>query len=205
LHPLYLLVGSTLLGWLASRLLIWIGQWLGRDGQAQLVIAFALIAATVGAAAMLKLSPLIAMLAFGVASRSEDRRYAVVEPDFTQVSTLLYVVLFVFAGARLEPAHLHEFGLVALAFIATRLAVTLLLTTLLAHANGISTRKGALLGVGLVPLSGFKVILVQYASGFYPEFSSQMSALVIAILVILEIVGPVCTRFALIASGEAKK
>jgi Kef-type K+ transport system membrane component KefB len=204
LHPLYLLIGSTLLGWLASRLLIWIGQFLGRDTQAQLVVAFALVAATVGAAAMLNLSPLIAMLAFGVASRSEDRRYAVVEPDFTQLSTLLYVVLFVFAGARLEPTYLPQYGLIALAFIATRLAVTLALTTLLARANGISTRKGALLGVGLLPLSGFKMILVQYASGFYPEFDTQMSALIVAILVILEIVGPICTRYALMAAGEAK-
>jgi len=204
LHPLYLLIGSGVLGWFASRLLIWIGQWLGRDTQAQLVIAFALVAATVGAATMLNLSPLIAMLAFGVASRSEDRRYAVVEPNFSQLSTLLYVVLFVFAGARLEPMHLREFGLVALAFIVVRLAVTMLLTTVLARANGLSMRKGALLGVALLPLSGFKVILVQYASGVYPEFGSQMSSLIIAILMILEIVGPICTRFALLAAGEAK-
>lgn len=204
LHPLYLLVGSALLGWLASRLLIWLGQWLGRDPQAQLVVAFALIAATVGAASMLKLSPLITMLAFGVASRSQDLRYAVVEPDFTQLSTLFYVLLFVFAGARLEPGYLREFGLIALAFIGTRLAVTLVLTTLLAPVNGISLRKGALLGVGLVPLSGFKVILLQYASGVSPEFSAQMSALIVAILTILEIVGPICTRFALVSAGEAK-
>jgi len=114
------------------------------------------------------------------------------------------VVLFVFAGARLEPMHLREFGLVALAFIVVRLAVTMLLTTALARANGISVRKGALLGVALLPLSGFKVILVQYASGVYPEFGSHMSSLIIAILVILEIVGPICTRFALLAAGEAK-
>jgi Kef-type K+ transport system membrane component KefB len=204
LHPLYLLLGSGLLGWLASRLLIWIGHWLGRDTQAQLVVVFALIAATVGVAIMLDLSALIAMLAFGIASRSEDHRYAVVDPDFSQLSSLLYVMLFVFAGARLEPVYLRNFALVALAFIATRLLVTTALTTLLAHPNGISTRKGALLGVSLVPLSGFKVILVQHAAVFYPEFGSQMSALIIAILVILEVVGPICTRFALVVAGEAK-
>jgi Kef-type K+ transport system membrane component KefB len=205
LHPLYLLLGSALLGWLASRLLIWIGHWLGRDTQAQLVVVFALIAATVGAATMLDLSALIAMLAFGIASRSEDHRYAVVEPDFSQLSSLLYVMLFVFAGARLEPSYLRNFALVVLAFIAVRTLVTTALTTLLSHSNGISMRKGALLGVSLVPLSGFKVILVQHAAVFYPEFGSQMSALIVAILVILEVVGPICTRFALVVAGEAKK
>ena len=114
-------------------------------------------------------------------------------------------MLFVFAGARLEPVYLRNFALVALAFIATRLLVTTVLTTLLAHPNGISTRKGALLGVSLVPLSGFKVILVQHAAVFYPEFGSQMSTLIVAILVILEVVGPICTRYRAGRCGRSKK
>ena len=65
-------------------------------------------------------------------------------------------------------------------------------------------RKGALLGVALTPLSGFKIVLVQQAAGFYPQFGAQLSALMVSILVILEIVGPICTRFALVVSGEAK-
>jgi hypothetical protein len=31
-----------------------------------------------------------------------------------------------------------------------------------------------------------------------------MSALIVAILVILEVVGPICTRLALVVAGEAK-
>jgi hypothetical protein len=46
--------------------------------------------------------------------------------------------------------------------------------------------------------------MVQHAAGVYPEFGAQMTTLTVSILVILEIVGPICTRYALIASGEAK-
>jgi hypothetical protein len=53
-------------------------------------------------------------------------------------------------------------------------------------------------------LSGFKFVLVQHAAGFYPQFGAQLSALMVSILVILEIIGPICTRFALVASAEAK-
>lgn len=204
LHPLYLFFGSAALGWLASRALIWLGHWLGRDGQAQLVLMLALIAATVGLATMFNLSALIALLAFGIASRSENPRHTVVEPDFSQFSALLYVLLFVYAGARLDLTHLRALAPVVLSFIALRLAVTLLLTTSLASINGITFRKGALLGLGLVPLSGFKIILVQQAAGFYPQFGAQLSTLMVSILVILEIIGPICTRYALVASGEAK-
>jgi Kef-type K+ transport system membrane component KefB len=205
LHPLYLLIGSTLLGWVASRLLIWLVRWLGRDTQTQLIVVAALVAATVGVADMFNLSPLIAMLAFGVASRSQDSRYALVDPDFSQLSSLLYVVLFVFSGAHLEVTQLPQFALLALAFIILRLAVFTVLTTLFARANGISLRKGALLGLALVPLSGFKLVLIQYAAGAYPDIGGSMSALILSILVILEIVGPACTRLALVAAGETQE
>lgn len=204
LHPLYLLGGSIALGWLVSRLLIWIGHWLGRDRQAQLILVLALVAATVGMAAMFNLSALIALLAFGIASRSEDRRHALVEVDFSQFNALLYVVLFVFAGARLELSHLRDLAPLVLAFVAVRFGVTALLTTSLASFNGMTLKKGGLLGVALLPLSGFKIIMVQQAAGAYPDFGIQMTTLTVSILVILEIIGPICTRYALIKSGEAK-
>lgn len=204
LHPFYLLVGSAALGWLISRLLIWIGQWLGRDCQAQLILVLALIAATVGIAMMLELSALIALLVFGITSRSDDARHAIVEPDLRQFSGLFYVALFVFAGAKLEIVHLMTFWPVALAFISLRVLIAVAVTTGMARLNGVTVRKGALLGIGLVPLSGFNIIMVQHAVGDYPQFGAQLSALVVSILVILELLGPICTRYALVASGEAK-
>lgn len=204
LHPLYLFAGSVLLGWIASRLLIYLGTFIGRDNQAQLVLTIALIAATVGVSTMLKLSALIALLAFGIATRTRNPKHALVETDFGPYNALLYVFLFVFAGAKLELRYFFEMAPIALAFIALRFAVTLLFTTALSSFNRLSMRKGLLLGVSLIPLSGFKVIMVQHAAGSYPQFSGQLGALMVSILVILEIIGPICTRYALVASGEAK-
>ncbi len=204
LHPLYLFIGSVLLGWIASRLLIHLGTFIGRNNQSQLVLTIALIAATVGVSTMLKLSALIALLAFGIATRTRNPKHALVETDFGPYNALLYVFLFVFAGAKLELRYFIEMAPIALAFIALRFAVTFLFTTGLSSFNGLSLRKGMLLGVSLVPLSGFKVIMVQHAAGFYPQFSGQLGALMVSILVILEIIGPICTRYALVASGEAK-
>jgi Kef-type K+ transport system membrane component KefB len=204
LHPAYLLIGSLLLGWIASRLLIWCGHWLGKDSQARLILMLALIATTVGIAMLLKLSPLIALLAFGIAGRSRDPRHPVIEPDFSQFGTLLYVLLFVYAGARLELSHLATLGQIVLAYIALRFVVTTFWSTALARLNGLTWRKGVLLGVTLLPLSGFKIVVMQQAAGLYPDFGGDLSALMVSILVITEIAGPVCARYALIASGEAK-
>jgi Kef-type K+ transport system membrane component KefB len=204
LHPLYLFAGSVLLGWLASRLLVHLGGFIGRDNQAQLVLTIALIAATVGVATMLKLSALIALLAFGIATRTGNARHTLVETDFGPFNALLYVFLFVFAGAKLELRYFVEMAPIVLAFVVLRFAIAMLFTTTLSSFNGMSLRKGALLGLSLIPLSGFKVIMVQQAASFYPLFSGKLVALMVSILVILEIIGPVCTRYALISSGEAK-
>lgn len=205
LQPLYLLLGSTLLGWLISRLLLLIGKWLRRERQGQLILILALIAATVGIAVMLHLSALIALLAFGIASRHQDAQHTIEEPDLSQFGNLLYIVLFVFAGAQLELGHLASLWPIVLTFIVVRLAITIGVTTALARTNRLSTRNGALLGVGLTPLSGFNIIMVQHAVGYYPQFGLQLSALVVSILVILELLGPICTRVALVMSDEAKR
>lgn len=204
LHPLYLFAGSVLLGWIASRLLIHLSAFVGRDNQAQLVLTIALITATVGVSTMLKLSALIALLAFGIATRTGKARHVLMETDFGPLNALLYVFLFVFAGAKLELSHFIEMAPIVFAFIAVRFAVTIFFTTTLASFNGLALRKGVMLGMSLIPLSGFKVIMVQHAASFYPLFSGQLAALMVSILVILEIIGPICTRFALISSGEAK-
>lgn len=203
LHPLYLFAGSVAVGWVAGRLLIWLGQLLGNDTGAHLVLMLALIAATVGVTTLYNLSALIALLAFGISSRSSHPRRIVIEPDFSQFTTLLYVLLFVFAGARLELAYLPDLAPVVLAFIVLRLAVSMLLATAMAPVNGITLRKGLLLGLALTPLSGFKIVMVQQAAGSYAEFGARFGALMVSILVILELAGPICTRIALVASGEA--
>lgn len=204
LHPPYLIGCSIGLGWLGGQLLIYLSRWLGRDSLSQHIVVFGMIAAIVGLTEILKLSALMALLVLGLISRSRDHRHAIIDPDFSQISSLLYVILFVYAGARLEPGHLREVWFAALAFIVLRCMITISLSSALASYNGLSIRKGALLGLGLLPMSGVAIILGQRVSGIYPVFGPELSALMLSVIAILEILGPICTRYALIASGEAQ-
>lgn len=204
LHPPYLIGGSIGLGWLGAQLLIYLSRWVGRDRLGQHIVIFGMIAATVGLAEMFKLSALMALLVLGFISRSRDHRHAIVEPDFSQISSLLYVALFVYAGAGLEPGHLQQVWFIALAFIIVRCMIAIGLSSISAPFNGLSRRKGALLGLGLLPMSGVAIILGQRVSGIYPEFGPELSALMLSVVAILEILGPICTRYALVASGEAQ-
>lgn len=203
LHPLYLIFGSIVFGLLAGRLLIFASRHLGPQSHAQRILVFALVAATIGIADMFKFPALVSLLVFAVSSRYSERQQVVVESEFSQINSLLCVILFVFAGARLELVHLGQFWLIGLAFIAVRLTVMTGLGALLASWNGLHPRQGALLGLGLLPMSGVAILTAQYVSSIHPDFGAQLSALVLSVVLVLEIVGPISTHYALQASGEA--
>lgn len=203
LHPLYLILGSIVFGLLAGRLLVFASRHLGPESHGQRIVVFALVAATVGIADMFKFPALVSLLVFAVSSRYRDGKQVIVESEFSQINSLLCVILFVFAGARLELAQLGEFWMIGLAYIAMRLAVMSGLGALLAPWNGLHARQGALLGMGLLPMSGVAILTAQYVSSIHPEFGAQLSALVLSVVVVLEILGPISTHYALLASGEA--
>lgn len=203
LHPLYLIVGSIVFGLLAGRLLVFASRHLGAESHGQRIVVFALVAATVGIADMFKFPALVSLLVFAVSSRYRDGKQVIMESEFGQINSLLYVILFVFAGTQLQLAQLGQFWLVGLAYIAVRLVVMTGLGALLAPWNGLQTRQGALLGLGLLPMSGVAILTAQYVSGIHSEFGPQLSALVLSVVLALEIIGPISTHYALLASGEA--
>ncbi|MEO8170196.1 MAG: cation:proton antiporter [Oxalobacteraceae bacterium] len=203
LHPLYLIFGSIVFGLLSARLLVFASRHMGLQNDGQRIVVFALVAATVGIADMFKFPALVSLLVFAVSSRYRDRQQVVVESEFSQINSLLYVILFVFAGAKLQLVHLGQFWLIGLAYIAVRLIVMTGLGALLAPWNGLRARQGALLGLGLLPVSGVAILTAQYVSSIHPAFGAQLSALVLSVVVVLEIIGPISTHYALMTSGEA--
>ena len=82
-----------------------------------------------------------------------------------------------------------------------RLAAKLIAVLALAHASGISWRKGALTGLALTPVSVFAILLLEEASSLGLNLVDLLAPLAAATL-LLEIIGPVVTQWALIAAGE---
>ena len=52
-------------------------------------------------------------------------------------------------------------------------------------------------------MSGLAVIMVHETSGLYPQLSTSIAPVVLAAVVILELLGPVATQYALRRAGEA--
>lgn len=204
LHPVYLLIGSLLLGWLASILVLVLARWLGKREDLQFVMLVGVILLTVGCALALKLSVLIGLLALGVMARNRDRHHSLLPVEFGTAAQFFFVGLFVLAGTYVSPKDLVAAGWVALAYVGARLVGKLLGIALFAPLSGLRLRKAGLLGLTLTPMAGVAVVLVQATTQVYPAFGEELAEIVLSAVLMLAIVGPALVQLALRVAGETR-
>ena len=204
LHPLDLLWGSLVAGWLACILMLRLAAWLGKSEERQFILMVGIVVVTVGVAHALKLSVSLTLLTLGVLVRNLDRGYAVLLVHFGHGSQLFFVILFVLVGANLEfSAFTAAAAAPVAAFIVLRFLGKGLALAALGPLSGIRPGGAALLALALLPLSGTAVVMVRDTISLYPAFGRELAAVVLSAVVILELVGPLAVQFALRRAGEA--
>jgi NhaP-type Na+/H+ or K+/H+ antiporter len=204
LHPVYLLGGSLVLGYVASVAAILLSRWIGKHGERQLVALLALIVLTIGAARMLELSVLLALIAFGVLSRNLDERHDLMAVDLSAVGQMFYVVLFVVSGAQLPQLGAMAGGSIAVAYVAARFVGKSIGIMTLTYFSGARAGAAGLLCIALTPMSGIALAMVHETTVLYPGFGAELASIVLSGVLILELVGPVAVQFALRRAGEVK-
>jgi Kef-type K+ transport system membrane component KefB len=204
LHPLYVLAGSVAMGYAACRLLLGLAGWLGKRKTGQLLLLVAVVVLTIGAAHSLKLSVPLALVTFGMLARNLDRRHVLLPARLGELGQLFFVLLFVITGASLE---FRALGVAAAGVVAAYIALRFLgkAAALLAfgHLSGIRPGGAGLLALALVPMSGLAVVMVRDTVSLYPSFGRELAAVVLSAVVVLELLGPLATQFALRRAGEA--
>lgn len=205
LHPAYLLGASLVVGYVASGATIVLARWIGKREERQLVMLLAMIVLAVGCAAALELSVMLALLAFGVASRNLDRRHELMQVNISHIGQIFFVVLFVVTGAMLNLSDLAAGGAMAVAYIAARFTGKAIGVLSLAHLSGIRAGSGGLLCLALTPMSGLAIEMMHRTTRLYPEFGATLAPIVLSAVLILELIGPVAVQFALKKAGEAQE
>jgi len=204
LQPLYLLLGSTLLGYLASILLVLLARWLGKREDLQFILLVAMVLLTVGTAKTLQLSMLVSLLALGVMARNRDRDRVLLPVEFGPTAQVLFVLLFVLTGAAVTLGNLAAGAWVALVFVLARFAGKLLGVMLFSGRSGLSARKAGLLGLMLMPMSATAVAMVEATARYYPQFGERLAAVVLGAVLILELTAPLGAQLALRGAGEIR-
>lgn len=169
-----------------------------RDATVAFAIAVIILVALTHA---LKFSPVPAALAFGLMARHRRISLSQAEQNFGALGNLLTVLLFVFMASRLEwQMVMGGFGLAVVLFV-VRFMVKTASVAAFSHVSGISWRKGVLTGVALTPLSAFVILLLEQTRHLGIGLIDELTALA-AITLMLEVIGPVITQWALVMARE---
>jgi Kef-type K+ transport system membrane component KefB len=163
---------------------------------------FGAILTNIGLAEVLGVTPLMATLLMGAVCRNADQGKALLGINIEPIRGLFVCVLFIQVGAGLNPYAWRDIAPWAGAFLAIRGVVRIAATWLFGPLSGISRRQAAMLGVALLPMSSLAVLTVHASVVALPEMDKQVTAITAAALVVLELLGPFCTRWALRRVGE---
>lgn len=199
---LYALCGSALLAYFTYRLMMPLARLLGRERSRQFVLVIAIITLTIGAAHALHLPVLLTMLVFAILSKNLDLQYDLMELEFGVASELFMVVLFVAIGASITLPELFATGALAVAvLIGARLLAMTCGIFAFARPAKLQWRQAGYLALGALPMAESGLSLMQLST-IYPQTAAAVAPLLAGSLIVLELLGPIATQFALIKSGE---
>lgn len=203
-HPLYLVAGSLCLAaTLAVVTLFLLGQ-LVRRADAQFICVVSMVIVAVACAEALRLSVTLALLAFGAMARGWDDQRRFVALEFGPLGRIAVVFLFALTAARIDPRILSG-GVLAggAVLVAARWAGKAIGVLALARLAGLPIRKASLVALGLVPTSGFTLVIMRDTFRMFPQVEASLLSTLMTAVVMLELFGPLTAHFALTRAGEA--
>ena len=203
-RSLWVVGGSFLLGYASFRIMTLVARVVGKSTAPQFILTIAAIILTVGIAQSLKLSVLLALLVLGICVHNLDRHHHLIDVRFGDAGELFFVMLFVLTGATLR---LEQFGPVAwigLALVVARCAGKGLALVALCLPARITPRQAGTLALTLTPIGGLAIGMTQPIFDVAPDFGARLAAIVASGVAILQILGPIAVRYALIRAGEGE-
>lgn len=204
-HPLYVACGSLLLATGVAVCTGWAMRYrLRRENERfVLVLAIVLIAAALGNA--FKLSTPLALLLGGMFLRSFSQRLHIFPEHMGTAGAVVVVMLFALIGATLDPQHLLAGGALGLGVLGVRALSKAVGAALVSLPGGLPPRKATALGLALLPISNLSLLQAYDIAALYPRLGGQLLTMIVSTIVVMELLGPIATQFALRHAGETSE
>ena len=202
LHPLYLFCGSLLLGLFMAWFTRIIARSVERSSDMHFTLIAGMVVAAVGMATLLRLPVILALLAFGLFARNDERGHDLLNVSLAPVGRLLYIVLFVITGASLPLSSLVTAGWIALALAGARLAGKFVGIAIFTPMSGLRMKQGVALGLALAPMSTLALLMQHDIGRLFPSFERELGAGFLGAILIMEIVSPFAVQYGLRLAGE---
>ncbi|MES2355696.1 MAG: cation:proton antiporter [Pseudomonadota bacterium] len=202
LHPIYLLLGSALIGLVLSVVGIKLAALLGKREGHHFILVVSLVVIAVGAANALNFSVLLTLLTFGILTRNLDKQRSLIPVEFGRGGELFMVILFVVSGARLHFDDGLSVAWMGVVLLIARFAGKLIGLSLFSRTGTLGFSGSWNLNLVMQPLSGVVLISILGVTKNYPEMGDNIAAALMLALVVLELGGPVVAQWGLKRAGE---
>lgn len=204
-HPLYLAFGSLLVAYLIARVLVLLQRVRLRRESERFALVVSILLLATAVSDRLNLSVPMVLLLSGMLLRITSERLLAYPEHFGSAGALLVVILFVLTGVALDPEFVVAGGLLAGGVVLIRALAKWAGARAFAAHSGLAPAKSGWLGVALLPMSGLAVLQAYELSALYADFGDEIVAIVLGAVVVMELVSPVLTQFALRRVGEAEE
>ncbi len=197
------IASSLVIGAVAGLIIDLVVHQLNRRGE-MLTVGLALLLLAGEGARLMQASPLLAGMAAGFTIVNRDRRDVRVFRAINDFEPPIYALFFTLAGAHLDLSALAVAGLLGLTYAVLRVAGKMAGANLGARVAGAPAAVRRWLGLALAPQAGVAIGLIFLIQGDERVgiYSSIITPVVLAGVVLSELVGPVLARIAVQKAGE---
>ena len=195
---------SLLLGMTTGLIIDFIIHRLKDRGE-MLTVGLALLLLSGEMARFLNLSPLLVGIAIGFTIVNRDRRDVRLFRTLNAFEPPIYVLFFTLAGAHLDFSALTVAGWLGFIYFVFRFISKVTGTYLGGGMAGAPHILRKYLGIALVPQAGIAIGLVFLINGEpnLNEYAAILTPTILVGVLLAELIGPACTKYALERSGEA--
>lgn len=167
-------------------------------------LAIGVILLAVGISESIELSSILTCMAIGSVisnvTNGKSRLLTVLD-SFTNP---IFIAFFTISGLALDLSVLKSVGLIGLGYVFARVIGKVLGAYLGCRLTKAEPVVQKYLGFTLVPQAGVAIGLSLLVGEALPSYGPQIRTIILAATVIYELVGPLCTKFAIFKAGEAQ-
>ena len=167
-----------------------------------LILTLGIVFLNIGIAIWLNLSVLLANMFLGAALVNLNRYSFKFFDSLKIIDSPLFLLFFVLAGASLEINILGKLSIIGLSYLVFRVVGKIFGASLGAKISNAATSVRKYLGFGLIPQAGVALGCALVAKSDFPQVGNMIFTTIVATTVIYELIGPLCTKYALRKAGD---
>ena len=195
------IIGALLLGGAIAFFVTLFSKFV-RTQTELLIYTLGFVLLTTGLAIKLGLSVLLANMFLGTVLININKSNFEFFDVLKLIDSPLYLLFFVLAGINLEIGLLKGIGVLGIVYILFRIIGKVTGSIWGGYIVKVEERIRRYLGLGLLPQAGVALGCALIAKSNFPKVGSMIFTTIVATTVIYELVGPLCTKYALQKAGE---